>query len=109
MEVDIALKRKIFSSIFPEKMVFENHTFRTIRLNEAIRLIYKINSKLRGHKNIKREDFSSLSVLVLETELTTNQLLKDMRKITDLPSIDDNPTILNSNQIDAIDTDYIKC
>ena len=33
-------------------------------MDEAIRLIYKINSKLRGHKNKKREDFSSLAYQV---------------------------------------------
>ena len=35
-------KREIISSIFPEKMTFDGFNYRTIRLNEAVHLIYSL-------------------------------------------------------------------
>ncbi len=40
---DIAQKREIIGSIFPEKLVFSENTYRTARINEVAQLIYQIN------------------------------------------------------------------
>ena len=61
---DIALKRQIISSIFPEKLeFFENH-YRTIRANVLLSYIYQINNELGAKKNRKESELSPLSGLV---------------------------------------------
>lgn len=44
-------KRQIVGSIFPEKLTFEGEIFRTIRLNEAVKLIYTLDVAFRETKN----------------------------------------------------------
>lgn len=64
---DIDLKRKIISSIFPEKLeFFENH-YRTIRANVLLSYIYQINNELGAEKNRKESELSPLSGLVPRT------------------------------------------
>jgi hypothetical protein len=41
-ESDINDKRQIISSIYPENLTFDGERYRTKRLNEAVRLIYKL-------------------------------------------------------------------
>jgi site-specific DNA recombinase len=38
-KASLATKQKVISSIYPEKLVYENRTYRTTRINEAVRLI----------------------------------------------------------------------
>ncbi len=47
---DIDKKRQVISSMFPEKLHFENNSLRTNRINEAVSLIYLIDSDLGGNK-----------------------------------------------------------
>ena len=44
-------KRNLIGSIFPENLTFNKTDYRTARINEAVRLIYLINSELQGKKN----------------------------------------------------------
>jgi site-specific DNA recombinase len=37
------LKREVISSMFPEKLYFENNSLRTRRVNEIVKHIYMIN------------------------------------------------------------------
>ena len=54
VSADIAIKRQIISSIFPEKLeFFENH-YRTIRPNILLSYIYQINNELRDKKTCKK-------------------------------------------------------
>ena len=46
----IIQKRKIISSMFPEKLTFDGSRYRTNRINEAISLMYVIDSKLKCKK-----------------------------------------------------------
>ena len=48
---EIAHKREIISSIFPEKLIFDGFNYRTTRLNEAVQLIFNLD---KGFKKIKR-------------------------------------------------------
>ncbi len=61
-EMDV--KRKIIGSIFPEKMSFENKSLRTGRLNEFVKCIYMIDSKLPKNKTGQNENNFALSCLV---------------------------------------------
>jgi len=47
---DIDKKREVISSMFPEKLHFENSSLRTGRVNEAVKYIYIINSNLGENK-----------------------------------------------------------
>ena len=58
---DVAIKRSIIGSIYPEKLSFDGSAYRTASINEAARLIYLINSKIGAKKNRTKLDFSSLS------------------------------------------------
>ena len=49
-EGDVAVKREIIGSFFPEKLYFEDDAFRTERMNEGVMFIYQIISKLEGQK-----------------------------------------------------------
>ena len=44
-------KRQIIGSIFPEKLVFDGNSFRTARLNEVVRLIFKLGTGFSETKN----------------------------------------------------------
>ncbi len=58
---DIDKKREVISSIFPEKLYFENSSLRTGRVNEAVRYIYMIDSNLHDNKKGQTRNNSDLS------------------------------------------------
>ena len=60
-EGTVTQKRKIISSMFPEKLTFDSFQYRTTRVNEAIRLMCLIDSKVGGKKNGTSLTFSDLS------------------------------------------------
>ena len=60
-EGDVEVKRSIISSIYPEKMYYENTGYRTARVNKAAELVYLINSKLGSKKNRTNLVLSKLS------------------------------------------------
>ncbi len=63
-EGTVTQKRKIISSIFPEKLTFDGFHYRTNRVNEAINLMFLIDKQLDLKKN-----GTSLSVLDLSQEV----------------------------------------
>ena len=75
-EGTVIQKRKIISSMFPEKLTFDGFQHRTIRVNDAIGLMCLINSKLQGKKNGTNPDISDLSreVTPQRLELWTHRL-----------------------------------
>jgi site-specific DNA recombinase len=50
-EATLEIKQKIVSSIFPEKLVFDENSYRTSRVNEAFLLLTKTINELQGQKN----------------------------------------------------------
>ncbi len=59
---DIQTKRLIIGSIFPEKLQFEENTFRTAKVNEAVTLICTLEATFIQNKTgqaIQKEDLSS--------------------------------------------------
>lgn len=66
-ESSIVQKREIISSIFPEKLTFDGFDFRTLRINEAVRLIYSIG---KGFSDIKKKDKRRLIANVPEGDPT---------------------------------------
>jgi site-specific DNA recombinase len=61
---DVEKKREIISSIYPEKLTFDGNAFRTIRINEAIRLIYSIGEGSSENKKRTNRNKSNLSCQV---------------------------------------------
>ena len=66
-------KRKIISSIIPEKFSFDESGYRTPKVNEAAQLIYQINNELRLDKNRKSDykNHPSCVVVPARIELTS--------------------------------------
>ena len=64
-QADVTRKREIISSIYPEKLSFDGFQYRTLRINEAARAIYQINSDLGAIKNRKSGDVLHLSGMVV--------------------------------------------
>ena len=58
-------KRELIGSIFPEKLVFDGKTYRTAKVNAAVRLIYSMDAAFRRNKNGTSLDFSDLSHQVI--------------------------------------------
>lgn len=82
---DVCNKRKIISSIYPENLVFDGEAYRTNRLNEAVRLIYKLGEGFSEIKNRKNSAKTRLSGLVAPRVLDSNQILQDLRELRELP------------------------
>ncbi len=58
---DIEKKRKVISSIYPEKLSFSENGVRTARLNEAVRLIYTLSKAFSENKTGQNGNYSTLS------------------------------------------------
>lgn len=57
-------KRRLISSIYPEKLTFTGFGFRTGRTNNFLNYIYLVNSKLEDKKKWTSRDFKDLSTEV---------------------------------------------
>lgn len=66
-ESPLEIKQKIVSSIFPEKLVFEDGGYRTSPMNEALALLVKNNAGLRKRKKGKLQDSCKQSLKVART------------------------------------------
>ncbi|MDV3559586.1 recombinase family protein [Elizabethkingia anophelis] len=60
----IHTRRAIIGSIFPEKLVFDEKTYRTTRMNVIANYIFQINNELLQNKNRANENIFHLSCLV---------------------------------------------
>ena len=60
-QASFADKQKMVGSIFPENLIFEEKTYRTTRINEALQLIFSINKDFREESNKKATKNSGLS------------------------------------------------
>jgi hypothetical protein len=80
----ITQKRKIISSMFPEKFSFDGFQYRAARVNEAITLSCLINSALKSKKNGTNSLFSNLSQEVNPLVQNSNLLLEDLKLLCDL-------------------------
>jgi hypothetical protein len=56
-------------SIFPEKLFFENNTYRTPKVNEGVRLLCRNSRALGGGKKTKHPENEVLSCGVVSTRI----------------------------------------
>ncbi|WP_457270360.1 recombinase family protein [Pedobacter sp. UYEF25] len=61
----VSFQRKFVNAIYPQKLVFDNCTYRTTKTNPGVALIALINKELCRNKNGIELDFSSLSHQVI--------------------------------------------
>ena len=81
---EVEQKREIISSMFPEKLHFENSAVRTGRVNEAARLIYLLDSQLAPNKKGQNSSKSVLSSQVALSVQISNLFLLDLKKLIDI-------------------------
>jgi site-specific DNA recombinase len=81
---DIEKKRKIISSIYPEKLTFNGNDFRAIRINEAIRLIYSIGAGYSENKNMTKRNKSNLSCEVVLPVQFSNLFILDLERLANI-------------------------
>lgn len=67
VSADLAAKQQIIGSTFPEKLVFENNSYRTTRVNEALCLICRPTKGFSDSKNKKAPDNGGQSNVVPQT------------------------------------------
>ena len=77
-------KRKVVSSMFPEKLTFDGFQYRTQRVNEAINLILLIDSKLKGIKKGTSHSVSDLSQEVNPLVQNSNFLEADLKLLVNI-------------------------
>ena len=58
------VKRQIIGSMFPKKLVFDGRSYRTTRVNEAVRLIWAMGAVFSGNKKGQTDQKIDLSSLV---------------------------------------------
>lgn len=77
-------KRDIIGSIFPEKLIFDGHGYRTARINEAVRLIFSLGAAFSQNKKGQTSLSANLSHEVTPIAPFSNHFLHDLRKLTTL-------------------------
>jgi site-specific DNA recombinase len=83
-EGTVTQKRKIISSMFPEKLTFDGFQYRTNRINEAINLMCLIDNEIKRKKKGKCLTNSNLYLQVTPWIQNSNHLLADLRLLFDL-------------------------
>ena len=63
-EGDIAVKRQIIGSIFPEKLEFDGNHYRTTRINAVAHYIFQINNGLSQNRNRRNDNNNHFSCYV---------------------------------------------
>ena len=58
---DVEVRRRLIGSIFPNKLVYEKKSVRTVEMNPAVELIFSNIKGSRGRKKEKHTDFGVLS------------------------------------------------
>ncbi len=60
-------KQRIISSIFPEKLIYENNKYRTAKLNLAVLNLCSNNKRFKGEQKQQHTIFDMLSCKVIPT------------------------------------------
>ncbi len=80
----ITQKRKIISSMFPEKLTYDGFQYRTNRVNKAISIMWLIDKQLESKKNGTSCEIPNLSQEVNSMVPFSNHFLYDLKKLVQL-------------------------
>jgi site-specific DNA recombinase len=83
---DTVVKQRIVSSIFPEKLIFENNSYRTPKINSIIPLICRMDKASKGNKKGKDSIFNYPSLGVEATDEKSNRLHIGIERLMNLNS-----------------------
>lgn len=81
------VKRQIIDSIFPDKLEFDGTTFRTARVNEAVRVLFNLGKAFAEIKMGQADSISDLSQEVIPLVHFSNHFLHDLRKLANIHSL----------------------
>lgn len=84
---DLIIKQQIVSSMFPEKLIFENKSFRTFKANPLLTLIYRPSKAFGVSENKKIRKNPALSNWAPPSSVELNQIIEDMKVIYKLSSL----------------------
>ena len=79
-----ATRKKYLADIYPEKLVFDGFNYRTPRFNEAVRLIYNMDTAFEENKNGTNDNFSHLFHQVTPMVHFSNLFLMDLKNLANL-------------------------
>ena len=77
-------KRRIVSSMFPEKLTFDGVEHRTLKINEAIRVFDTVRMVLEQKKDRKKDSKSDLRSEVTPKVQMSNSVISNVKKIVAL-------------------------
>lgn len=80
-------KRKIISSIFSEKLVFDGTHYRTTRINEAASLIYTLEQRLSQKEKGTNLSEKDLSLVVIPFGQFSNHFLENLKQLATLQAL----------------------
>ncbi len=69
ISINCYYRQRIVSSIFPEKLIFENKAYRTPKVNSAVALLCRNSKALGGDKKTKHLENEVLSCGVASTRI----------------------------------------
>lgn len=73
----VEFKRQYIHVLFPQKIVYENGTYRTPKTNSEATLMSLVNSELRKNKKGTELDFTSLSHHVIPLGCELHSIFSD--------------------------------
>lgn len=80
----VDVKREIIGSIFPEKLIFDGHTYRTARVNEAVQLIFNLGAAFSQKDTGHPEEISAMSREVIPITHFSNHFMYDLKRLVAL-------------------------
>ena len=80
-EGTLSVKQQLVGSMFPEKLIFENKAYRTIKENPVIPLTCRPRNGFKGLKNKKTGKNTGLSARAPPNLQVSNQLIEDLKLI----------------------------
>ncbi len=84
LKSDIIVKRKLISSLFPQKLTIISGKIRTPKINEALALTTMINKHLQEHKKGEKSNKIDFSPMVNDMVQNSNQLIEDLKLLADI-------------------------
>ena len=81
---EVNTKKKIVGSIFPEKIYFENNSYRTTKVNAVIELLFNAG---KAFTNKDRSEISDLSTMAPINTTLSNQFQKDLQIMYSLKAV----------------------
>jgi len=81
IEADSVGKRRLISSIYPQKLTFHGIQHRTVRMNEALRVLGTLKAVIEGKKKGQTKQKFDLPTMVAVTGQFSKFFLSDLQEL----------------------------